>query len=244
MSARGHILIVEDDEAIASGLALNLGLEGFDTGVIGDGAEAFETIRAEQPRLVLLDITLPNRNGLEVLHDLREVGDSTPVIILSARQAEFDKVAALRLGADDYVTKPFGVAELLARIEAVLRRLDASGERAGAVAAGSPGAGRETDALLRFGDIEVDPDTHEVTRGGAPVRLTRLEFDLLRYFLEHPSKVFERQHLLHEVWGVAHKGPARTVDNFVAQLRQKLEPDPNEPRHFVTVRGSGYRFDP
>ncbi len=232
-----EILIVEDDEAIATGLALNLKIEGYTSSVVIDGVAALERIASDPPDLVLLDISLPRKNGLDVLRELRADGNLIPVIILSARQEEFDKVSALRLGADDYVTKPFGLAELLARMVAVLRRVT---RNPGDSASGLEAAPTE----LSFDDIAMDPDTRTVTRGGEPVRLTHLEFELLDFFVQHPSKVFSREELLRQVWGLRHGGSRRTVDNFVAQLRGKLEGDPERPVHFVTVRGSGYRFDP
>ena len=213
-----EILVVEDDEAIATGLSLNLRLAGHHATVVGDGQTALEVIGGREFDLVLLDIGLPKKNGLAVLAD-----------------GEFDKVAALRLGADDYVTKPFALAELLARIDAVLRR-------SGAPAAPEPepvAAGE----VVRFADVVVDHTQRTVTRAGALVKLTDLEFELLWYFVGHPQQVIARQRLLNLVWGQS-VGSPRTVDNFVGQLRKRLEPDPERPRHFVTVRGSGYRFDP
>jgi DNA-binding response OmpR family regulator len=183
----------------------------------------------------VLDIGLPTRDGLSVLSEMRRSGDPTPVIVLSAREEEFDKVAALRLGADDYVTKPFALAELLARIGAVLRRTGRS-----ATAEPARGAPRPT---LGFADVAIDPATRTVTRAGEAVRLTHLEHELLLFFVQNPARVVSRQELLRAVWGVS-TGSTRTVDNFVAQLRTKFEGDPETPRHFVTVRGSGYRFDP
>jgi two-component system alkaline phosphatase synthesis response regulator PhoP len=230
-------LIVEDDEAIAAGLALNLKIEGYASTVVTDGVLALERIEQEPPDLVLLDISLPRKNGLDVLRELRASGSNLPVIILSARQDEFDKVAALRLGADDYVTKPFGLAELLARLVAVLRRSNANAD-SGAVAAPPP------SEHLEFGDVRIDLHTREVHRAGEPVRLTHLEFELLAHFARNPARVFAREELLRTVWGLRHGGSRRTVDNFVAQLRSKLEADAEQPRHLVTVRGSGYRFDP
>lgn len=229
---RDRILIVEDDDAIASGLSLNLKLEGYAPTVVGDGVEALEQLHALRPALVLLDINLPKTSGLEFLQELRAHGDATPIIVLSARQGEFDKVAALRLGADDYVTKPFGVAELLARIDAILRRSQRSAGPA------------PTDAMVRFGEIEVDGATRRVRRAGVEVSLTHLEFELLWFLVQNPERVFRREELLREVWGENRVGSGRTVDNFIAQLRAKLEDDPNEPRHVATVRGSGYRFVP
>ena len=224
------ILIVEDDEAIATGLALNLRLEGFRTATACDGVDAEKKIKAKTPDLVLLDIAMPKKDGLELLKELRDAGNSLPVIVLSARGGEYDKVAALRLGADDYVTKPFTLAELVARIDAVLRR--ASGFQS------------QERTPKRFGDVEVTHETRTVQRGGNEVKLTHLEFELLSYFLRNPSKVLARDQLLRDVWGQKGAGSQRTVDNFVAQLRAKLECDPEAPKHFVTVRGSGYRFDP
>jgi DNA-binding response OmpR family regulator len=240
---RKRLLLVEDDLAIANGIALNLRLEGFEAEVVTEGQDALPAIARLRPDLVLLDITLPRRNGLEILAELRQQEDlgRTPVIVVSARQNEFDKVTALRLGADDYVTKPFGVAELLARIEAVLRRTTPAEAPAGAgdaPAASAPAPGER----FRFGSIELDTATREVRRAGELVPLTHLEFELARFFAAHPDRVFTRDTLLERIWGIRHGGSARTVDNFVAQLRAKLEDDPSRPRHYRTVRGSGYRF--
>ncbi|HLU68388.1 MAG TPA: response regulator transcription factor [Kofleriaceae bacterium] len=223
------VLIVEDDAAIATGLALNLRLEGYEPSTVEDGALVADAVRERRPHLILLDLSLPSIDGLEVLRDLRASGDRTPIIVLSAREGEHDKVAALRLGADDYVTKPFALAELMARVGAVLRR--------------SGGASDPPDgAAMRFGDIEIDLATRTVTRAGVEVHLTHLEFELLLYFARHPARVLSRTRLLREVWGVRAGGSPRTVDNFVAQLRNKLEDDPDNPRLLLTVRGSGYRW--
>jgi DNA-binding response OmpR family regulator len=231
---RKAILIVEDDEAIAAGLALNMKLEGYSPTVVHDGEAAVTALRNDPPDLLVLDIGLPQKNGLMVLSELRQSGSSIPVIILSARHEEFDKVAALKLGADDYVTKPFALAELMARVDAVLRRSAPSRERPEIP---------PPERRYRFGDVEIDLDTRAVVRAGTAISLTHLEFELLAYFLRRPAQVFPREQLLRDVWGVK-TGSPRTVDNFVAQLRGKLERDPDRPRHLVTVRGSGYRFDP
>jgi len=237
-----RILVVEDDEAIATGLALNLKLAGRATAIARDGEQALEMLEAESDgySLVLLDINLPKKDGLEVLADLRASDNIVPVIVLSARDGEFDKVAALRLGADDYVTKPFALAELLARVEAVLRRT-APGVATAQVPAAAPS--RAETMTLAFGDVCVELGQRVVARAGTEVKLTHLEFELLVFFLRHPSQVFSRNQLFGHVWGQS-AGSVRTVDNFVGQLRKRFEHNAEQPRHFITVRGSGYRFDP
>jgi two-component system alkaline phosphatase synthesis response regulator PhoP len=229
-----RILIVEDDDAIATGLALNLKLAGRSTTIARDGDDAIRQATSEDFALVLLDINLPKRNGLEVLSSLRATDNLVPVIVLSARDGEYDKVAALRLGADDYVTKPFALAELLARIDAVLRRTSQ--------VTATPVAAPPSEQLA-FDDVVIVPAQRAVTRAGVELKLTHLEFELLVFFVMHPSQVFSRNQLFNLVWGQS-AGSVRTVDNFVGQLRKRFEVDPEQPRHFITVRGSGYRFDP
>lgn len=231
-----RILIVEDDDAIATGLALNLKLAGRPTSIARDGDEALHQIEAEDFALVLLDINLPKLNGLEVLSTLRGADNLVPVIVLSARSGEFDKVAALRLGADDYVVKPFALAELLARIEAVLRRTSQA-------TTSTPVAAPSEGDQLTFSDVVIDRGQRVVHRAGVEVKLTHLEFELLVFFVRHPSQVFSRSQLFKLVWGQS-AGSVRTVDNFVGQLRKRFEVNPEQPSHFITVRGSGYRFDP
>ncbi|MBA3817319.1 MAG: response regulator transcription factor [Deltaproteobacteria bacterium] len=237
-----QILIVEDDDAIATGLSLNLKLAGHSSSIARDGDEAIRQIAEQEFALILLDINLPKKNGLEVLAALRGSDNVVPVIVVSAREGEFDKVAALRLGADDYVTKPFSLAELLARIEAVLRRSQVTS---------NPIAAPPTDQAS-FGDFEIDLAQRVVSRRTPPrkgeptpvdVKLTHLEFELLVFFVQHPSQVFSRTQLFQHVWGQS-AGSVRTVDNFVGQLRKRFETNPEQPGHFITVRGSGYRFDP
>jgi two-component system alkaline phosphatase synthesis response regulator PhoP len=228
------ILIVEDDEAIATGLSLNLKLAGRVARIARDGDEALRAAAEEDFALVLLDINLPKKNGLEVLSALRAADNLVPVIVLSARHGEYDKVAALRLGADDYVTKPFALAELLARIDAVLRRAQPATATPVAVAIGDQ---------LAFADVTLDLAQRVVARNGTEIKLTHLEFELLAFLVRHPNQVFSRHQLFEHVWG-QHAGSVRTVDNFVGQLRKRFENDPEQPRHFITVRGSGYRFDP
>jgi DNA-binding response OmpR family regulator len=231
-----RILIVEDDDAIATGLALNLKLAGRTTSIARDGDDAIRQATNEDFALILLDINLPKKNGLEVLSSVRATDNLVPVIVLSARDGEYDKVAALRLGADDYVTKPFALAELLARIDAVLRRTSHVAPTP------APAAAPPTEQLV-FGDVVIEPAQRVVTRAGVELKLTHLEFELLLFFVTHPNQVFSRTQLFNLVWGQS-AGSVRTVDNFVGQLRKRFEADPEQPAHFITVRGSGYRFDP
>ncbi|HEX5058975.1 MAG TPA: response regulator transcription factor [Kofleriaceae bacterium] len=229
-----RILIVEDDDAIATGLALNLKLAGRTTTIARDGDDAIRQATDEDFALILLDINLPKKNGLEVLSLLRATDNLVPVIVLSARDGEYDKVAALRLGADDYVTKPFALAELLARIDAVLRRTN----QLTTVPVAAP-----PSEQLTFDDVVIVPAQRTAARAGVELKLTHLEFELLLFFVMHPNQVFSRTQLFNLVWGQS-AGSVRTVDNFVGQLRKRFEADPEQPRHFITVRGSGYRFDP
>lgn len=227
-SPRPTLLIVEDDPAIREGLELTLGLEGYQTLAVIDGDQALLRLARERVDLVLLDVMLPGRNGFEVLREIRKSRRDLPVILLTARTDEADKVLGLELGADDYVTKPFGLAELRARIRVALRRT--------APVAPAP-------ALVAFGDVVVDRAAHRVRRGGDDVPMTAKEFALLAYFLDKPDQALTREALLDAVWGLPH-ATLRTVDNFVMRLRGKLEPDPEMPRYLVTVRGVGYRFAP
>jgi two-component system alkaline phosphatase synthesis response regulator PhoP len=241
------VAIVEDDAAIAEGLALNLRLQGYRTETFGDAETALEGISVAAPALVLLDITLPKQSGLWVLERLREANNHVLVIVLSARQDEFDKVAALHLGADDYVTKPFALAELLARVGGLLRRSrlsQAAAARSPEAAPKDEGRAPICDEMVRFGDVVLDPVRHTVVRAGAPVAMTPREFELLAFLCASGGRVFSREELVRKVWGLSHGGQGRTVDNFVAQLRAKLEADPDRPKHLLTVRGSGYRFVP
>jgi two-component system alkaline phosphatase synthesis response regulator PhoP len=223
---RQRILVVEDDLSILTGVSMNLRYEGYEVLQAQDGERGLEIAVAESPDLIVLDIMMPRINGYEVLRELRSRGVRTPVLVLSAKGLERDKVLGLDLGADDYVVKPFGVAELLARVKAVLRR------RYG-----------EDGEVLRFGDVAVDLRSRVVTRGGAPVELTAQEFRLLAHLVSNPGRTFSRDELLRGAWGVDYEGTARTVDTFVRQLRQKVEPDPEAPRYIVTARGLGYRFE-
>lgn len=224
-----RILVVEDNANLAYGLATSLGLEGHEVVLAEDGAAGLRLAREQPPDLVILDLMLPGMDGYRVLAALRERGETAPVLILTARGAEADKVQGFRLGADDYVTKPFGLAELLARVGALLRR-------AGQAAAPVP------PPPVRFGEVEVDPGSRIVRRRGEEVQLTPKEFDLLWALLRRNGTVAARLELLAEVWGHRAAVMTRTVDMHVAQLRRKLEDDPAEPRHILTVWKKGYRL--
>ncbi len=221
------VLVIEDDPSISMGLEMNLSAEGYVVRMAGDGEQGLAMARAEDVDLVILDVMLPRLNGFELLRVLRNERRVVPVILLSARGAEMDKVMGLDLGAEDYVTKPFGLAELLARVKAVLRR--------DAIA-------RPDKTLIRGGDLEVNPATREVRRKGELVELTATEFDVLLCIIEAEGRVLSREQIQAAVWGPGHHGTPRTIDNFILQLRSKLEDNPTAPRHIITVRGVGYRF--
>jgi len=226
-----RILIIEDDPSILRGLQLNLGMEGYTVRSAMDGEVGLALARTERPDLVVVDIMLPRLDGLSVVREIRSEDSELPVLILSAKGQESDKVAGLRLGADDYLVKPFGLKELLARIDALLRRRRARGET---------GTQR---SMKRVGALEVDLEARRATVEGKPLDLTSREFDLLAYFITHPDRVHSREQLMEAVWGSRYLGTARTVDNFVARLRAHIGDDAESPRHLETVRGVGYRFN-
>ncbi len=226
------ILVVEDDASILRGLQLNLAAEGYHVRVAGDGETGLRLARQEQPDLVIVDLMLPRLGGLDVIRELRRADGDVPILILSAKGQEADKVGGLSLGADDYVVKPFGLRELLARIDAALRRRRARGE-----------TGRRR-GLRRFGQAELDLVARRLTVRDKEVPLTAREFDLLAFFLEHPARAFTRDQLVSAVWGSRYLGTPRTVDNFIVRLRSHVGDDAERPRHFETVRGVGYRFNP
>jgi len=229
---RERILIVEDEAPLAEGLSDLLRGEGFDTSVAADGRRALELFHRERPALVLLDVMLPEKSGYEVCREIRREDARVPVLMLTAKGEEVDKIAGLELGADDYIVKPFGVGELLARIRAALRR-SAAGEQAAAAGGVEP---------LEFGQVRVDPRRMEGTRGQHRFPLTARELALLRLFTAHDGEVLDRTLLLDQVWGVRYEGTTRTLDQHVAQLRKKIENDPSRPAHLHTVHGVGYRF--
>jgi DNA-binding response OmpR family regulator len=220
------ILIIEDDSGIALGVKNDLTLEGHDVEVAKDGLVGLERARGGEFDLILLDIMLPKRDGYAVCRELRHTGDRTPILMLTAKALEAEKVLGLELGADDYVTKPFSALELRARVKAMLRRSAA-----------------EAPDIFRFEDVEVDFGRGEVRRGGEPVETTPLEFKLLTTFVRRQGRILTRSQLLDLVWRPDSCPTDRVIDNHIMNLRRKIEPDPQEPRHLVSVRGMGYRFD-
>jgi DNA-binding response OmpR family regulator len=227
------ILVVEDQRDLARGLKANLEVEGYDVEIAHTGEDALRTASVRNPSLVLLDLMLPDVEGYDVLARLRAAGQNMPVLILTARGEEVDKVRGFRLGADDYVTKPFGVMELLVRIEALLRR-------AGGVASTQSA---ERRVVHRIGDIEVDEADYRVRRRGMDVPLSPKAFELLLALIHKQGRVATRVELLRDVWGYASEVTTRTVDTHVAELRRRLEDDPSEPRHILTVWKVGYRLE-
>ena len=221
-----HVLIIEDSEDMAYGLKTNLEYEDYQVTVATDGEEGLQQALEVSPDLIILDLTLPKLDGLSLLSELRTKGVQIPVLILTARGEEQDKVTGLKLGADDYVTKPFALLELLARVEALLRRAD-----------------NATASSLITGDIEINAAARTVKRDGKDVELAPRELELLIALVKQNGQVVSRQELLHTVWGHAGRVETRTVDTHVAELRRKLETDPSNPRYIHTVRKVGYRFD-
>ena len=223
-----RLLLIEDEPGLVLTLTDRLTSEGYRVETALDGEAGLARAAGEPFDLILLDVMLPKKNGFDVCRDLRQQGVATPILMLTARGQVVDKVVGLKLGADDYLTKPFEMIELLARIEALLRR---------AVAA-SP----HTPNAYQFGDVRIDFRRAEVVRGGEPVELSAKEFQLLRYFVEHAGAVLSREELLNKVWDYAALPTTRTVDVHVSWLRQKLEPNPRRPQHILTVHGMGYKF--
>jgi DNA-binding response OmpR family regulator len=225
-----RILVVEDDASIVDGLQTALVAEGYEVEVATDGRRAFERAQRDDLSLVLLDIMLPGMSGLEILKKLRDAGRTTPVLVLTARGEEPDRVLGLELGADDYLTKPFSVRELLARVRSLLRR-------AGDV------SGKPSPARFRFGDIEVDFKRQKATRAGRDLDLSAREYRILSYFIEHRGEMLSREQLLNDIWGYEVFPTTRTVDNHIARLRKKIEDEPDNPRWIRTQRGAGYIFE-
>lgn len=225
--ATAKILIVEDEPKMVAGLRDNFEYEGYTVITALDGVEGLQRALDESPDLVVLDVMMPRMSGLEVCKQLRAKRGSIPIIMLTARGQEVDKVVGLELGADDYVTKPFSIRELLARVKAVLRRTAA--------------LPKDMDRHS-FADVEVDLKRCRVLKSGKAIDVSSKEFELLKYFICHSGEVLSRDRLLEEVWGYDNYPTTRTVDTHLVRLRQKLEPDPEQPQYFLTVHGTGYRF--
>jgi DNA-binding response OmpR family regulator len=224
---RPKILVVEDEPNMVVGLRDNFEFEGYEVITALDGVEGLQLALEESPDLVVLDVMMPRMSGLEVCKQLRAQRASIPIIMLTARGQEVDKVVGLELGADDYVTKPFSIRELLARVKAVLRRTSV--------------LPKDLDQHT-FGDVEVDLRRCRVLKSGKALDVSSKEFELLKYFICHPGETLSRHQLLEDVWGYEHYPTTRTVDTHLVRLRQKLEPNPEQPQYFLTVHGTGYRF--
>lgn len=241
-AASPRLLLVEDEEHLAAGLKLNFELEGYAIDLASTARRAAELLLGARYDLIVLDVMLPDTDGFALCKKLREGGNFTPVLMLTARNATDDRVRGLEVGADDYLSKPFELSELLARVRSLLRRRSwerdqrpAGAPSASAVAAIPP---------IVFGDAVIDCERGEARRGDQEVKLTRLEFDLVRYFAANPGRVLARKELQEQVWKLANYPSTRMVDNFIMRLRRHFEPDPANPVYFVSVRGTGYKFRP
>ncbi len=222
------ILVVEDEPQMQRGVKDNLEFEGYEVDVADDGKTGLQKLLENSYDLALLDVMLPQMSGLDVCKKAREKGIATPIIMLTSRGDEIDKVLGLELGADDYVTKPFGLRELLARVKAVLRR--------------SEGAGAGTAERMTLGSVEVDFATYNASRSGEHLQMTPKEFEILKFLWQHRNKSVSRDQLLTNVWGYDESVSTRTVDNFILKLRQKIEDDPAHPKYIITIHGLGYKL--
>ncbi len=227
MSKQYSVLVVEDEEALLMGLEENLKEAGYDVVTAQDGKKALEAATTKKPDLVLLDVMIPEISGFEVCRKLRDKGASMPIIMLTARTDEFDKLHGFEMGADDYVTKPFSINELLARVKAVLKR----GKRVSTM-----------PPTFEFGDCVLDTESRILTRKGKEVPLTRTEFELLAYLCSNEGKALSREQVMNDVWGTEYYGTQRSLDSFVANLRQKIEKKASKPQFITTVHGVGYKF--
>jgi DNA-binding response OmpR family regulator len=233
-----HILVAEDQTDIRDLLVMNLRSAGYEVSAVGDGEQALAQQLANPSDLLVLDLMMPRMDGLEVCKALRAKGSAAPILMLTAKSTELDRVLGLELGADDYLTKPFSLAELLARVKALLRRADLlAAAQANANALGQKGA-----ALIRNGELEINPSKRQVRYRGEAIDFTALEFDLLLHFASHPGHVFSRAQLLNAVWGYTHDGYEHTVTTHINRLRAKLEADPMRPELILTARGAGYKM--
>jgi DNA-binding response OmpR family regulator len=223
-----RILIVEDEVDLAEGLKDNFEFDGHDVILAYDGEEGYNKALSEKPEIIILDLMLPKKSGLDMCRELRAQGTDIPIIMLTARGQEIDKVLGLELGADDYITKPFSVRELLARVKAVLRRY--------------PDKTKKIDNVQQIGRLTVDFDHYVAYLDGKEMELTHKEFELLKYFMEHQDQTITRDQLMNKIWGYENYPTSRTVDNYIVKLRKKVEDDPAHPTHILTVHGLGYKF--
>jgi DNA-binding response OmpR family regulator len=243
VSAGARVLVVEDEEAIAEGVVFNLKRKGWSVELVGDGRVALERLAESTFDLIVLDVRLPEVDGFEVCQRLRRAGDTTPILMLTARNQPDDVIYGLKLGADDYVTKPFELAELLARAEGLLRRQEWA-RRGHVPAAAPPPPSPPPTARYAFGDFWVDFDTYEAKTRAGVVALPQKELEVMRLFASRPNQVVTRRELLDKVWGLPHHPNTRIVDNVIVELRQAFEESSTKPRHILSVRGVGYRFVP
>ncbi|MBI2428721.1 MAG: response regulator transcription factor [Ignavibacteriales bacterium] len=225
-----HILVIEDEPEMQRGLKDNLEFEGYDVEVIGDGKKGLDALVKNNFDLVLLDVMLPGMSGFDVCKNARAQGVAIPIIMLTAKGEEVDKVLGLEFGADDYITKPFSLRELLARVKAVLRR--------------SPADRKSSATKITLGLLEIDLESYTASKKGKSVSLTSKDFDILRYLWQHQKQVISRDDLLTNVWGYDESISSRTVDNFIVKLRKNIEKDPSHPKHIITVHGTGYKLIP
>jgi len=228
-----HILIVEDDSHIRLGVCEALKSENYEVSEVANGTQVLPMVKERRPDLIILDIMLPGKNGFDVCRDLRGTGNRTPVLMLTAKGQEIDKVVGLELGADDYVTKPFGIRELLARVNALLRRSEQNGKP----------VANEIPAVIGFGKVNVDTAAMRGTRGKAKFELSARELKLLALLFRKAGDVVSRNEILDAVWGIEYYGTTRTLDQVIVKLRQKIEEDPGDPAHLLTVHGVGYRLE-
>ncbi|MBN3039788.1 MAG: response regulator transcription factor [Candidatus Omnitrophica bacterium] len=223
------ILVVEDDPSILTGLTDILSNEGYEVFAVTQGDEALDIYRQKKPDLILLDIMIPQISGYDVCKEIRRIDLATPILMLTAKSQEVDKVVGLELGADDYIVKPFGLKELVARVRAALRRkVDKSFKK--------------DDAPFSFADIHIDPKTLAATKKGRRIDLSLREIQLLQFFFKHQGEVLDRFTILDEIWGVKYEGTTRTLDQHIAKLRQKIEDKPSNPKYILTIHGAGYKF--
>ena len=232
MAAPKYILLVEDDADIADLLELHLSDEGHEVDCVADGDEALDRALSNPYDLVILDIMLPGRDGFDICRRIRQDKRQMPILMVTAKTEEIDKVLGLELGADDYITKPFSIREVMARVKAIFRRVEVEREEATG----------NSEAPIELGALVVDPQKRKVTMEGETIDLTSMEFELLLLFVRHPGKAFSRQELLDEVWGYQYSGYSHTVNTHINRLRNKIEPSPSDPQYVKTVWGVGYRF--